>query len=93
MTQDSISTYGDIWIFKDAMEKAASADPKKVADAMHTVDSTEGAARFFPGGRLKFEPNGRRAGAELVILQWQNGEPKPVYPTSLATATASWPKR
>ena len=46
MTQDSISTYGDIWIFKDAMEKAASADPKKVAEAMRTMDSSEGTSRW-----------------------------------------------
>src|SRR5712692_5611956 len=34
MTQDSISTYGDMWIFKDALEKAGSADRKKVAEAI-----------------------------------------------------------
>jgi branched-chain amino acid transport system substrate-binding protein len=92
MTQDSISTYGDIWILKEAMEQAKSADPKKVAAAMHSMEGTA-ASKYFPGGKLKFEPNGRRAGAELVILQWQNGEPKPVYPASLATAQASWPKK
>jgi len=92
MTQDSISTYGDIWILKEAMEQAKSADPKKVAAAMHSMDGSA-AAKYFPGGKLKFEANGRRTGAELVILQWQNGEPKPVYPASLATAQASWPKK
>ena len=92
MTQDSISTYGDIWILKEAMETAKSADPKKVAEAIRTMEGSN-AARYFPGGKLKFEPNGRRAGAELVILQWQAGEPKPVYPTSLATSQAAWPKK
>lgn len=92
MTQDSISTYGDIWILKDAMEVAKSADPKKVAEAIRTMEGSS-AARYFPGGKLRFEPNGRRAGAELVILQWQGGEPKPVYPTSLATSQAAWPKK
>ncbi len=93
MPQDSISTYGDMWIFKDAMEKAGSADPKKVAAAIRSLDESDGAARYFPGGRLKFEPNGRRAGAELVIVQWQSGEPKAIYPTSLAAAKPMWPKR
>jgi branched-chain amino acid transport system substrate-binding protein len=93
MTQDTISTYGDMWILKDAMEKAKSADPKKVAEAMRTLDETDSAARYFPGGRLKFDATGKRVGAELVILQWQNGEPKPVYPPALATSTAAWPKR
>ena len=93
MTQDSISTYGDIELLKDAMEKAASADPKKIAEALRTMDSSTGAARFFPGQRLKFDANGRRADASLVILQWQGGEPKPVFPPALATAVAAWPKR
>ena len=93
MTQDSISTYGDIELLKDAMEKTASADPKKIAEALRTMDSSTGAARFFPGQRLKFDANGRRADASLVILQWQGGEPKPVFPPALATAVAAWPKR
>ena len=94
MTQDAISTYGDMWIFKEAMEKAGSADRKKVAEAMHAMDTTGGSARFFPGSdHMKFDANGRRVGAELVILQWQNGEPRPVYPESLATAKVNWPKR
>lgn len=92
MTQDSISTYGDIWIFKEAMELAKSADPKKVAAAMHSMEDTA-ASKYFPGAKLKFDANGRRVGAELVILQWQGGQPRPVYPASLATAQASWPKK
>ena len=91
MTQDSISTYGDIQLFRDAVEKARSADPKKVAEALRTLQGSTGAAKFFPGA-MKFESNGARGGAELVILQWQNGEPKPVFPASLATAVAIWPK-
>src|SRR3989454_7211887 len=84
MTQDSISTYGDMWIFKEALEAAVSADRKKVADAMRNMDTTDGPAKFFPGGRLKFEENGRRAGAGLLIVQWQNGEPLVVYPPAAA---------
>lgn len=93
MIQDSISTYGDMWIFKEAIEKAGSADRRKVAEAIRAMDTTEGSARFFPGQRMKFDENGRRVGAELVILQWQNGEPRPVYPASLATTKVKWPKR
>jgi branched-chain amino acid transport system substrate-binding protein len=60
---------------------------------MHAMDGTQGAGRYFPGGKLKFDSNGRRIGAELVILQWQSGEPKPIFPPALATAQAAWPKR
>ena len=36
--------------------------------------------------------NGRRIGAKLVIVQWQNGEPVWVYPPENATAKPIWPK-
>jgi branched-chain amino acid transport system substrate-binding protein len=93
MTQDSISTYGDMWIFKDALEKAGAADRKKVAEAIRAMDTTTGPAQYFPGGRLKFEDNGRRAGAGLLIVQWQSGEPKVVYPPASAMAKPVWSKQ
>jgi branched-chain amino acid transport system substrate-binding protein len=93
MTQDSISTYGDIWIFKEALEKAGAADRRKVAAAIRGMDTTDGPARFFAGGRLKFDENGRRAGAGLLVVQWQNGEPIVVHPPGSAVAKPIWPKR
>jgi len=92
MTQDSISTYGDIWIYKEALEKAGAADRKKVAAAIRAMDTTTGPAKYFPGGRLKFEENGRRAGAGLLVVQWQNGEPVTVYPPASAVAKPIWPR-
>ena len=93
MPQDSVSTYGDMWIFKEAMEKAASADPKKVAAAIRAMNESGGASKYFPGGKLAFDANGRRTNADLVIVQWQDGEPKTVFPSSFASAKAIWPKQ
>jgi branched-chain amino acid transport system substrate-binding protein len=92
ITQDSLSTYGDMWIFKEALEKAGVADRKKVAEAIRAMDSREGSAKFFPGGRMKFDEAGRRVDADLVIVQWQNGVPVTVYPPASAVAKPIWPK-
>ena len=93
ITQDSMTAYGDMWIFKEALERAGAADAKKVAAAMRKLDLKEGpAALAFPGG-VKFEPNGRRAGAHLVIAQWQKGQAVTVYPAELAVAPPIWPKQ
>ena len=43
------------WIFKEALEKAGAADRKKVAEAIRAMDTTEGPAKYFPGGRVKFD--------------------------------------
>lgn len=91
-TQDSASTYGEVWILKEAMEHAKSADREKVADAIRRLDLKSGpAASAFPGG-VKFEPNGRRAGAVVLVIQWQNGIPITVYPEQYAFGKPNWPK-
>jgi branched-chain amino acid transport system substrate-binding protein len=93
ITQDSLSTYGDMWIFKEALEKAASADRKKVADAIRTMDTRDGPAKYFPGGRVKFDDMGRRVDADLAIVQWQKGVPITVYPVATAIAQPIWPRQ
>lgn len=91
MTQNAISTYGDMWIIKSALEKARKADKEAVAEALRTMD--DGPSAYFPGGRIKFDENGRRVGAGLNIIQWQSGVPVTVYPLELAVAKPFWPHR
>lgn len=86
MSQDNISTYGDMWILKTAAEKANSLDRKAVADAIRHFDGSEGLNKFYAGGEVKFDKNGRRVGASIVILQWQNGVAHSVYPLENAEA-------
>lgn len=93
ITQESLSTYGDILIFKEALEKAGVADRRKVAEAIRAMDTTEGPARYYPGGRVKFDEKGRRVGADVVVVQWQNGVPVTVYPPTSAVAEPIWPTR
>jgi branched-chain amino acid transport system substrate-binding protein len=93
ITQDSLSTYGDMWILKEALEKAGAADKKKVAEAIRTMDTRDGPAKLFPGGRIKFDEQGRRVDADLIIVQWQNGVPITVYPEASAVAKPIWPKQ
>ena len=52
-----------------------------------------GPSKYYPGGQLKFDEKGRRVGAGVVIVQWQNGVPVTVYPPDLAQATPFWPKK
>ena len=63
---------------------------RKVAEEIHKMDLKSGpAADAFPGA-VKFDENGRRVGAPLVIVQWQNGVPVSIYPTDRALAKAKW---
>jgi branched-chain amino acid transport system substrate-binding protein len=91
MTQNAISTYADMWVIKEALEKAGKADREAVAEALRTMDG--GASKFYPGGRIKFDDKGRRVDAGLTIIQWQSGVPVTVFPPDLALAKAIWPKK
>jgi len=93
-TQHFVTTYGDILIFKAALEAAGKADREAVAKALHAMNLSGGPADFFPGnGKLKFDDNGRRENASLLIVQWQKGVPITVYPAKDAIAAPIWPKQ
>ena len=92
-TQHFVTTYGDMWIFKAALEAAGKADREAVAKALRAMNLTGGPANFFPGnGRLKFDDNGHRENASLLIVQWQKGVPITVYPARDAISPPIWPK-
>src|SRR6476661_9103705 len=91
MTQNVISTYGDMWLMKAALEQAGKADRRAVAQAFRTMDG--GPSKHYPGGQLKFDEKGRRVGAGVVIVQWQSGVPVTVFPSDLALAAPFWPKK
>ncbi len=90
MTQNAISTYGDMWVIKDALEKAGKADRVAVAEALRTMDA--GPSKYYPLGEIKFDEKGRRVGAGMTIVQWQSGVPVTVFPPQLALAQPFWPK-
>lgn len=87
---DSIFAYGHVMALAAAIDAAGSADRAKVADAIRAMDLTTGPALFFPGHRLKFDDNGRRVGATMVAVQWQNGVPVTVSPADTAAAKPIW---
>jgi branched-chain amino acid transport system substrate-binding protein len=93
MTQDTIMTYVDMYVIKAALEAAGSTDRKKVGEAMRALDIKDGVAALTPGRRIRFDQAGRLMDAPLVIIQWQNGMPVTVFPTSIAAAMPIWPKR
>ncbi|MBS0640346.1 MAG: branched-chain amino acid ABC transporter substrate-binding protein, partial [Proteobacteria bacterium] len=49
-------------------------------------------AKLFPGNHIKYDANGRRVDAELMIVQWQDGRVVTSYPPGMEVAPAIWPK-
>jgi branched-chain amino acid transport system substrate-binding protein len=92
MTEGAISTYGDMWVLREALERAGKPDREAVAEAIRSIDMTDGPARFYVNGRLKFDEKGQRVGAGIVVVEWLDGVVKTVYPAEAATTAPVWPK-
>jgi branched-chain amino acid transport system substrate-binding protein len=92
MTQDTLSTYGGVFLIKDALERAGSADREKLMEALRATNTMAGPAEYFIGGSLRFDDTGRRMDAPVALFQWQNGRPVTVYPEPDAYAQVNWPK-
>jgi branched-chain amino acid transport system substrate-binding protein len=92
MTQDPLMSYAHVWIIKETAERAKSADPAAIRDAVAKLDLTSGpaASALYPG-RIHYDERGRRVGAAPTIVQWQNGEPFTVVPVEVATRKPVWP--
>ncbi len=72
--------------YAKAIEKAQSLDPEKVRDAM---DDLEFMCLY---GLWKIDPEtGKQIGHEMVIIQWQNGEKKIIWPKEAANAEPCYP--
>jgi branched-chain amino acid transport system substrate-binding protein len=70
----------------DAIERAKSADPQKVRDALATLDVSSGYAAMAPGGRVKFGPDGKNVYGHPVGVQWQNADLASIFPKEDARA-------
>jgi len=68
------------YMLVDALERAGSADPQKVRDALAQLDVSSGYAAMAPGGKVKFGPDGKNVYGHPVGVQWQNGDLVSVFP-------------
>jgi len=92
LLQEPIMAYGHIMLLATAVERAGSAERRKVADQIRAFDLHDGPALLFPGRHVKYDEAGRRVDAELMIVQWQNGRIVTTNPPDMAVVSPVWPK-
>lgn len=79
-------------LIADALERAGSADPKDVRDALAATSiEPPHPAAIMPGGRMEFDETGWNHHVSPVIIQWQDQLPRAVYPPEEARQEAVWP--
>jgi branched-chain amino acid transport system substrate-binding protein len=77
--------YVQIWTIAQALEKAASSDPRKVRSALAALDLKSQNGSQVTGCRVKFDATGWNSSAHPVVAQWQNGELHTIWPAADAT--------
>jgi len=80
--------YTAAYFFKDALERAKSADRERVKEAMK---SSSMLAPLVQDGPIKIDENGQNANATVPMMQVQNGESLLIKPNSWAQAKGVLP--
>ena len=89
MTQNVISTYGDMWLMKEALEKAGKADRIAVADAFRAMDG--GTGQILSGRRIEVRrkrPARRRGRRDRTMAKRRPGDGISVGPRTGAAVLA-----
>lgn len=92
LTQHVLCAYGHIQVLAAGLELAGKNDRRALGAAMHAMDLTDGPAKYFTGDRIRFDEQGHRIDAEILVVQWQDGKAVTVYPPQAAVARPIWPK-
>jgi branched-chain amino acid transport system substrate-binding protein len=84
----SVHAYDAGLVLVDALERAASTDPKKVRDAIAATSLKEHVA---PGGPIEFDATGQNKNAMITLQQIQKREIKLVLPEEYSDAKPIYP--
>jgi branched-chain amino acid transport system substrate-binding protein len=71
-------------ILRQALEKAASRDPKKLRDVLASTEFTN---LPMPAGKVKFGDNGLNIYNTPVLAEWLKGELRTVWPKASQAVT------
>jgi branched-chain amino acid transport system substrate-binding protein len=84
----SVHAYDAGLVLVDALERAASMDPKKIRDAIAATSLKEHVA---PGGAIEFDATGQNKNAMITLQQIQKREIKLVLPEEYSDAKPIYP--
>jgi branched-chain amino acid transport system substrate-binding protein len=84
--------YAMAQVIVDALERAGSADPNDVRDALRDTSlEPPHPAAIMPGGKIEFDETGWNKHVYPIMVQWQDSVPRTVFPFELAREDAVWP--
>jgi len=90
MVHEAIESAVSLDVLAQAMERAKSANPKAVTEALHGGRFDGGWTKAMPGGAIQFDQSGLNTLLEPIMVQWRNKELVTVWPKDLAKASPIW---
>lgn len=91
MTAMPRSVYPVVWVVKDALERAGSADREKLRDALTKTKIMPGEKGNIMPYPMMFDEKGQNTEAKYNALQYQRDSYKVVWPKEWAEADLMWP--
>ena len=73
-----------------AIERAKSAKPRAVTEALHGARFESGWTKAMPGGAVQFDQTGLNTLSVPIMVQWRNKELVTVWPKDVAKASPVW---
>jgi branched-chain amino acid transport system substrate-binding protein len=90
MVQEAIGHAVALDVLAQAIERAKSAKPKAVIEALHGARFEGGWTNAMPGGAVQFDQTGLNTLSVPVMVQWRKKELVTVWPKNVAKASPVW---
>ncbi|MGB7885653.1 MAG: ABC transporter substrate-binding protein [Xanthobacteraceae bacterium] len=91
MVHEAIESAVTLDVLVQAIERAKSAKPNAVAEALHGARFEGGWTKAMPGGAVQFDQTGLNTLSVPIMVQWRNKELTTVWPKAVAKASSVWP--
>ncbi len=69
ISPEAANVYASMYLLTDAMERAGSADPEKLRDALAKTNYFQGQGMIVPYEKISFDKSGQNPQAQLVVVQ------------------------
>jgi branched-chain amino acid transport system substrate-binding protein len=90
MVHEAIESAVTLDVLAQAMERAKSANPKAVTEALHAGRFDGGWTKAMPGGAVQFDQSGLNTLLTPIMVQWRKKELVTVWPKDFAKASPVW---
>jgi branched-chain amino acid transport system substrate-binding protein len=90
MVHEAIEHAVALDVLVQTIQRAKSARPEAVTEAMRGVRFERGWTKAMPGGAIQFDQNGLNVLSVPIMVQWRGKELVTVWPKDVAKASPTW---